>query len=128
MAKYDDIDFKPPVGAANAAKKALEEADKKSASSPLRRQPDYGKNGHHPQDYTEKELVEELMRVAKKVVNPYLNTPPTELRRNLDTEDDSKKRKQMTEALNAWRVTVPGPFWRSQAAKELSPIAKQIAR
>jgi len=43
-------------------------------------------------------------------VNPYLNTPPTELRRRLESEKDPGKKKQMKDALNAWRLTTPGPF------------------
>lgn len=207
MAKYDNINFTPPVGAANAAKKALkwrkehgsevdagtavgwtranqladretlspetvrrmykffqrheknkaidpkhknepwkdngyvswqlwggdagkswaetkwnqmEKTDKKSASEPLRRQPDYGEKGHRPQDYTDAkliELAEKLIKVAKEVINPYLNTSPTELRRELENEDNPIKRQQIAEALNAWRLTVPGPFRKTKAAK-----------
>lgn len=59
-------------------------------------------------------------------VNPYLNTPPTELNRDLKNEKDPAKRKEMQEALNAWRTTVPGPFLKS--AEELVKIAKELMR
>ena len=42
-------------------------------------------------------------------VNPYLNTPPTKLKRMLP-DAKGKKKKQIQDALNAWRTTVPGPF------------------
>jgi hypothetical protein len=96
---------------------------------PLRNKPDYGEKGHRPQDYTEAELIEmarKLTKEAAELVNPYLNTPPTKLRRDLESEKDDKKRKQMKDALNAWRITVPGPFWRTQAARELLAMAKAV--
>ena len=74
-----------------------------------------------PQDRveaSEDELVELATRVAA-AVNPYLNTPPTKLKRDLETEKDPATRKKMTDALNAWRLTTPGPFWRTQAAASL---------
>lgn len=83
----------------------MEKADKKTASSPLRAQPDYGEKGS---------------------VNPYLNTAPTKLKRDLKNEKDPKKRKQMQTALNAWRTTVPGPFWKTKAAKRMIMMAKDI--
>ena len=94
---------------------------------PLRNQPDYGEKGHRPQDFTEDELLEMAKKMAA-LVNPYLNTPPTKLRRQLETEKDPSKRKQMTDALNAWRVTTPGPFWRTQAAATMVRIAKLLVR
>jgi len=60
---------------------------------------------------------------AEADVNPYLNTAPTELVRLLKKEQDSKKKSQMKEALNAWRKTVPGPFWKSY-----SQVARKIAK
>jgi len=57
-------------------------------------------------------------------MNPYLNTPPTKLRRQIEQEKDPEKRKQMREALRAWRVTVPGPF--RKAALELLVVAKEL--
>lgn len=64
-------------------------------------------------------------------MNPYLNTPPTKLRRDIENEDDPAKRKQMKDALNAWRLTVPGPFRRGKmnresVARELLSIAKAL--
>jgi hypothetical protein len=64
-------------------------------------------------------------------VNPYLNTPPTKLKRDLAGEK-GKKRKQMEEALSAWRTTVPGPFRKGsdvesrKIAGELLKIAKEL--
>ena len=43
-------------------------------------------------------------------VNPYLNTPPTKLKRDLAGESDGNKKKLMKDALSAWRSVVPGPF------------------
>lgn len=65
-------------------------------------------------------------RVA--TVNPFLNTPPTELRRDLETEKDSEKRRLMTEALNAWRVTVPGPFRQTAQGRQEILSALMTAR
>jgi len=75
-----------------------------------------------------KEIVAELLSIAKllRTVNPYLNTPPTELARRVKTEKDSKKKKQMQEALGAWRYVVPGPF-RKVAQEKLTP-AQQAQR
>ena len=42
--------------------------------------------------------------------NPYLNTPPTKLNRELARQKDPRKRKLMQRALDAWRTVVPGPF------------------
>lgn len=46
----------------------------------------------------------------KNKVNPYLNTPPTELKRMLELEPEGANRSLMKEALMAWRLTMPGPF------------------
>jgi hypothetical protein len=43
--------------------------------------------------------------------NPYLNTPSTKLKRDIP-KAKGKAKKQMQEALEAWRLTVPGPFRR----------------
>ena len=96
---------------------------------PLKTRPDYGEKGYRPQDYTDAELIEmakKLTKEASALVNPYLNTPPTKLSRDLKSEKDPKKRKQMSEALKAWRITVPGPFWRTQAARKMLMIAKHL--
>jgi hypothetical protein len=55
--------------------------------------------------------------------NQFLNTPPTKLRRDLEKVKDPKKKKEMRDALNAWRTVVPGPF-RKTAALELTALAK----
>jgi hypothetical protein len=81
----------------------------KKLTSQLRNRRDYGEKGHRPQDYTDKEILEMSKRIAE-AVNPYLNTPPTKLKRDLKNVKDPKKKKKMTDALNAWRITVPGPF------------------
>ena len=57
-------------------------------------------------------------------VNKYLNTPPTKLKRDISKEKDPNRRRQMQEALDAWRTVVPGPF-RKQAL-ELLDIAKLL--
>ena len=80
-----------------------------SLVQPLRMGPDYGEK-----------------KRTQRAVNPYLNTPPTKLKRDLASEKDSKKRNQMQEALEAWRTTVPGPFWKTQAAAELLKIARLL--
>lgn len=80
-----------------------------SGQKPLRSRRDYGEKGHRPQDYTDEEILELSKRIAE-AVNPYLNTPPTKLKRDLKNVKNSKKRKKMTDALNAWRITTPGPF------------------
>jgi hypothetical protein len=61
-------------------------------------------------------------------VNPYLNTPPTKLRRDLEKESDPKKKKQMQRALGAWRLTQPGPFRKTSmdTAKELTKMAREV--
>jgi len=79
----------------------------------LRNKPDYGENESHPQDYSDDDLLElsqTLAFIAAELVNPYLNTPPTELARKLKSEKNKAKRSLMTKALNAWRMTNPGPF------------------
>jgi hypothetical protein len=68
-------------------------------SSPLQSRPDYGE------------------------VNPFLNTPPTKLRRMIKKEKDGKRKRQMERALWAWRTSVPGPF-RKTAAREIVRVAK----
>jgi hypothetical protein len=93
----------------------------------LRSRRDYGEQGHRPQDYSDEEILEMSKRLAE-TVNPYLNTPPTKIKRDLKNEKDKSKRKKMTEALNAWRTTVPGPFSRTQVARELLTIAKTLLR
>ena len=60
-------------------------------------------------------------------VNPYLNTPPTKLRRNIEKEKNPKKKKKMTEALNAWRITTPGPFSLKGVVKELVAISRLLS-
>ena len=100
----------------------MEEADKKTAAElakdvfirvaflePLRMIPDYGEEGRWPQDFTDVEL-EHLSKRIAEAVNPYLNTPPTKLKRDIKKEKNKSKRKKMQDALNAWRITVPGPF------------------
>jgi len=94
---------------------------------PLRSRPDYGEKGHRPQDYSDADLLDlarKLAREAANLVNPYLNTPPTKLKRDLESESDPKKKRQMQQALGAWRTTTPGPFWKTQTAKRLVKIAK----
>jgi|GEM_PF-1929960 len=54
----------------------------------------------------------EAKRGAK---NPYLNTPPTVLKRDLEKETNPMKRKLMSDALNAWRMTHGNPLARSAA-------------
>ena len=79
----------------------------------LRNKPDYGENENHPQDYSDDDLLElsrKLTIMATELVNPYLNTPPTELARKLKSEKNKAKRSLMTQSLNAWRKTNPGPF------------------
>lgn len=93
---------------------------------PLRTRRDYGESGHKPQDYTQEEIEEMAKRLAK-AVNPYLNTPPTKLKRDLKNQKDKKKRKEMQDALNAWRITTPGPF-RVNAAKRMINLAKILLR
>jgi hypothetical protein len=105
--------------------KDLWEGRKKKSSQPLRNRRDYGERGHRPQDYTQEEI-EYMARMAKGV-NPYLNTPPTKLKRDLKNVKNPKKRKEMTEALNAWRLTVPGP-WRVNAAARMIRLAKILLR
>jgi hypothetical protein len=79
---------------------------KKRSGQPLRTQPDYGER--------------------RRAVNPYLNTPPTELSRKLKTEKDPHKRKQMKEALEAWRTVVPGPRFLNMQAAELLKVARLL--
>lgn len=43
----------------------------------------------------------------------YLNVPPTELARRLETESDPAKRRAMRRALEAWRETQGNPLARS---------------
>ena len=61
---------------------------------------------------------------GERAVNPYLNTPPTKLKRDLKSEKDPEKRKLMQKALEAWRLTVPGPFWRTAVVTELLHVAR----
>ena len=106
---------------------------KEKPAQPLRMQPDYGER-RFPCDCQDEEcdcgkaskesrlsawLAERIVinRIASSVVstllravNQYLNTPPTELRRMIDKEKNPGKKKEMQEALAAWRYVVPGPF------------------
>ena len=66
------------------------------------------------------------MRRIMADVNPYLNTPPTKLKRDIQKEKDEQKKKLMTTALNAWRTVVPYPFRHGSVAKELIKIAKLL--
>lgn len=50
-------------------------------------------------------------------VNDYLNTPPTQLKRDILKEENLDKKKEMQEALNYWRITTPGPFWKSSSRR-----------
>ena len=65
-------------------------------------------------------------------MNPYLNTPPTKLKRDMEREKDPEKREQMKDALNAWRITVPGPFRKGDCtvsgstAKEILRVAREV--
>jgi len=70
------------------------------------------------------EQVYEILAAAREIeaVNPYLNTSPTKLKRDIASESDPNKKRLMKEALSAWRATVPGPFWKS-AADELRSVA-----
>ena len=43
-------------------------------------------------------------------VNPYLNTPPTELARKIKRVKDPAKKKQVQKALDAWRGTYGNPM------------------
>jgi hypothetical protein len=43
----------------------------------------------------------------------YMNVPPTELARRLETERDPAKRRAMRRALEAWRVTQGNPLAKS---------------
>jgi hypothetical protein len=60
-------------------------------------------------------------------VNPYLNTPPTELARKVEGEKDPAKKKKMQEALSAWRTTVPGPFRNSAEGVLLGYYSNRVA-
>jgi len=83
------------------------------SAQPLRMRRDYGGN---------------LAEGAAGDVNPYLNTPPTELKRMIEKERNFGKKKRMQEALMAWRLTVPGPFWGEQnRSYELRELAERLA-
>jgi len=72
----------------------------------LRTQPDYGE---------------------RETPNPYLNTSPTELRRMVEGEKDARRKRQMLEALAAWRLVVPGPFrGRLSVARKLLAVAWEL--
>lgn len=116
--------------------KQMEKADKKTASKDraakkkglwdrIRDKRERGEEPASPGDegYPDSE---QWKKLTSADVNPYLNTPPTKLERDLKNEKDSRRRKQMMEALKAWRTTVPGPFWKS--AQELVNIAKELMR
>ena len=77
-------------------------------SQPLRMRPDYGERAGE--------------------VNPYLNTPPTELKRDMAKEKDPEKRSQMQDALDAWRLTVPGPFSRASSRSVRTLLARELLR
>lgn len=63
----------------------------------------------------------------REIPNPYLNTPPTELRRMAEGEKDARKKRQMLEALAAWRLVVPGPFrGRLGVARRLLAVAREL--
>lgn len=51
-----------------------------------------------------------VTRVAARFLAKYLNVPPTELARKLKTERDPKKRREMENALDAWRTTQGNPL------------------
>jgi hypothetical protein len=58
-------------------------------------------------------------------VNPYLNTPPTKLPGMIRKEKDSTKKRQMQQALEAWKLTVPGPF-RINTALDVLKLAHKV--
>lgn len=99
--------------------------------------PRAGRSENRPQragsGETLKELVKKARRMARQTsrtagVNPYLNTPPTKLKRDVEKEDDPKKKKQMTDALNAWRITVPGPFRKGADMNNVEIEMMKLAR
>jgi len=102
-----------------AIKKAGAASRKASLAQPLRDGPDYGQRP---------EVIEERQewQAGQHAVNPYLNTPPTKLKRDILKETDPAKKRLMQEALSAWRITVPGPFWRTATAKVLLRLARKL--
>ena len=78
---------------------------------PLRTQPDYG---------------EARRGQEQDRPNPFLNVPPTRLRRDIASETDPHRKRLMREALGVWRVSVPGPFRESRVAGELVRIARML--
>ena len=73
--------------------------------SPLRSRRDYGEDSSDVLG-----IAKRLSLIAEELANPYLNVSPTELERSIKEERDPGKRRKMQDALNAWRLTVPGPF------------------
>jgi hypothetical protein len=118
----------------------------KFGNSPLRSRRDYAQEDqdNKPQDYTQEQLIDKSKDVPEippvgwktqegdvMASNEYLNTPPTKLRRDLKKTKSKAKKKEMKDALNAWRTVVPGPFRKSSESsvddvKELLKIAKYI--
>ena len=66
-------------------------------TSPLRTRRDYGS--------------------GQGAVNPYLNTPPTVLKKKLKTVKDEKQRKLIRDALNAYRTTYGNPLLSKEIKK-----------
>jgi len=58
-------------------------------------------------------------------VNPYLNTPPTKLPGMIRKEKNPTKKRQMQQALEAWKLTVPWPF-RVSVAMDVLKLARQV--
>jgi len=56
--------------------------------------------------------------------NPYLNTSPTELKRMIEREDNPARKRDMKDALSAWRLTVPGPFRRGSSVTAAPKVEK----
>ena len=76
-------------------------------------------------DVTRKGPVERHTKPGKYKPNPYLNTPPTKLKRMIE-KSDGKNKKLMKDALWSWRVTVPGPFRKTSAALDILNMAREI--
>lgn len=59
--------------------------------------------------------------------NAYLNTSPTELRRLLEKEKNKLVKKEMGEALIAWRISQPNPSMRPNKVAK-TDVRNLIAR
>lgn len=104
--KVKNGEIRPPTRIERLMQRAKGHPDKSSTQAARRI---LRKQGLWDDKKDKEYLATEILRLAEEI-NPYLNTPPTKLSRMMDKEQDEDKKELMKDALEAWRITTPGPF------------------